>query len=773
MLPFTNLMIEKLLGARYQVIQVLGSGGFSQTFVAADLQRPGHPRCVVKQFKPVNQNPAFLPVARRLFYKEAETLENLGQHDQIPRLLAYFEEDEEFYLVQEFIDGHSLSSELKAGEKQSEADVIALLEEVLKILDFVHAQGVIHRDIKASNLIRRHADNKLVLIDFGAVKAIGDSQSQGSEEQTSLTVGIGTKGYMPREQLAGYPQFNSDIYALGMLGIKALTGKNPVDFPLDFSTSEIIWRDRAQVSPALGDIIDKMVRCYFGDRYQSASEVLEALQQLNQPKNPNPIKLLKPRIAKKYLVVAGAIATLGVVGFVGYRFLNNGQNTPPSRVEETAPNQISYGEAILTFGNQDVAKQEGIEFFDARKYPQAVKAFEAARKANPSDPEVLIYLNNSRIGNNKSYAIAAAVPVGNTPDTAAEILRGVAQVQNEINQQGGINGIPLKVAIANDNNQPDIAKSIARSLANNPEILGVVGHGISDTTFAAGSIYQKNELVAIAPISSAVQLLEMGEYVFRTMPSDRYTARSLSNYMLTQLKKQKAVVFYNSNSIYSQSLKTEFKDALFYTGGGGQIINEFDLSRPDFNARSSVESAINKGAQVLVLLPSADVSDRALQVVTINRKRISLLAGDSFYTPKTLEITGQEAVGMVLAIPGELVGEKGKSFRSKAMQLWGETSANKTLQNRQNADLNLLTMSNQNGVNWRTALAYDATQALVTAIAKDPTRRGIQRSLTAPNFSVLGATGQMNFRTTGDREAVVQLVRVTPTQNGYKFKPIK
>jgi serine/threonine protein kinase len=202
-------MIEKLLGNRYKVIKVLGSGGFSRTYIAQDMQRPGYPQCVVKQFQPANQDEAFLPVARRLFYTEAETLEKLGKHDQIPRLLAYFEENEQFYLVQELIEGHPLSDELQPNQKQSEAYVIELLEDLLGILEFVHAQGAIHRDIKPSNLIRRTSDGKLVLIDFGAVKAIRD---RAGEAQVNQTVVIGTKGYMPNVLIAIFmPQVRSQF----------------------------------------------------------------------------------------------------------------------------------------------------------------------------------------------------------------------------------------------------------------------------------------------------------------------------------------------------------------------------------------------------------------------------------------------------------------------------------------------------------------------------------------------------------------------------------
>src|SRR4028119_2321940 len=153
-------MLGKLLDRRYQVTQVLGAGGFGRTYLAQDTRRPGNPICVVKQLKPLSSEPSFLETARRLFTSEGETLEKLGSHDQIPRLLAYFEENQEFYLVQDFIQGHSLNVELQPGQIWHESQVRQLLREVLSILDFVHSNGVIHRDIKPNNLIKRHQDGK-------------------------------------------------------------------------------------------------------------------------------------------------------------------------------------------------------------------------------------------------------------------------------------------------------------------------------------------------------------------------------------------------------------------------------------------------------------------------------------------------------------------------------------------------------------------------------------------------------------------------------------
>jgi serine/threonine-protein kinase len=194
--------------------------------------------------------------------------------------LAHFEEDQQFYLVQEFIRGHDLSKELIAGKQWTEAQVIEFLEDILKTLEFVHQQKVIHRDIKPANLIRRKQDEKIILIDFGAVKEI-ETLVANTQGNTHSTIAVGTPGYMPNEQQGGKPRFSSDIYAAGMVAIQGLTGVSPEQLPEDTTTGEIIWRQQAQVNDKLAAILDKMVRSHFRDRYHSVAEVLSDLHNLN------------------------------------------------------------------------------------------------------------------------------------------------------------------------------------------------------------------------------------------------------------------------------------------------------------------------------------------------------------------------------------------------------------------------------------------------------------------------------------------------------------
>lgn len=270
-------LVGTILQNRYRIVKVLAQGGQSETFIAEDTHLPGHPDCVVKRLKTANKDPERLANAKRLFEREAEVLQTqlCPRFDQIPNLLAYFELEGEFYLVQELISGHPLSDEMPTGSRWSEARVLELLRDILWILSFIHRQGVIHRDLKPDNLIRRSRDQKLVLIDFGAVKTCV------WQEERASTIAIGTLGYMPFEQAMGEPVTASDLYALGMIAIQALTGVAPRQLP-KVDDGEVCWREQApQVSEGLAQILTRMVRYRPSQRFQTAPQVLEALEALD------------------------------------------------------------------------------------------------------------------------------------------------------------------------------------------------------------------------------------------------------------------------------------------------------------------------------------------------------------------------------------------------------------------------------------------------------------------------------------------------------------
>lgn len=411
--------------------------------------------------------------------------------------------------------------------------------------------------------------------------------------------------------------------------------------------------------------------------------------------------------------------------------------------------RISGGEIILISSKITPEKQAAVAAIASGNYQEAASELTASLKRDHNDPEALIYLNNAGISNQKSYTIAATVPIGSDPNAAQELLRGVAQAQNEINQAGGIKGIPLKVIIANDENDPNVAKEVAASLVKNDQVLGVIGHYASDVTLATADVYQAGELVAISAISTSVKLSGKSKYVFRTVPSDYVAARALAEYMLQKLQQQKVAVFFNSESGYSVSLKSEFVTAISL--GGGQLISEFDLSDPNFDVAASVEQAIKGGAQVLMLAANTGTLDKALQVIQVNDKRLNLLGGDDVYTPKTLQIGREAAINMVLAIPWHILGNPNAKFPQAANQLWGAE------------------------VNWRTAMAYDAARALIAGIERNPTRQGVQQALSSSDFTGEGAAGVIRFLPSGDRNQTVQLVKIVPGSRssfGYDFVPV-
>ena len=267
-----------LLRDRYHLVKGLGKGGFGATFLAADISLPGNPLCVIKQLRPNTENPQFLSMARQLFEREAKTLGKIGNHPQIPRLLDYFEDRKQFYLVQEFVKGNTLQQEVKKNGVFNEAQVRQVLQEILAILKDIHAQKVIHRDIKPANIIRREVDQKLVLIDFGVVKNQVNTVAAGNSEQTALTAfAVGTPGFAPPEQLAMRPVYASDVYALGVTCMYLMTGKAPKNMECDPITGEIDWFKNLEVSDHFVEMLSTMLEIAVKNRYKTADEVLQAL----------------------------------------------------------------------------------------------------------------------------------------------------------------------------------------------------------------------------------------------------------------------------------------------------------------------------------------------------------------------------------------------------------------------------------------------------------------------------------------------------------------
>lgn len=262
---------------RYRALRALGRGGFGATFLARDESLPGHPLCVIKQLRPSADAKHIIDMARDLFQREAKILGKIGNHPQLPRLLDYFETNQEFFLVQEFINGKTLQQEVRHGGPFSEAGVRQFLSEALPLIQYVHDSKIIHRDIKPANLIRRDEDKKLVLIDFGAVKDKVAPSAEAADQTTLTAYAVGTPGYAPPEQMAMRPVYASDLYAVGVTCIYLLTGKSPKDLSYDPNTGEMMWRNLVHVSEHFANVLQKTLEISVRHRYQSVEAILRDL----------------------------------------------------------------------------------------------------------------------------------------------------------------------------------------------------------------------------------------------------------------------------------------------------------------------------------------------------------------------------------------------------------------------------------------------------------------------------------------------------------------
>jgi branched-chain amino acid transport system substrate-binding protein len=410
---------------------------------------------------------------------------------------------------------------------------------------------------------------------------------------------------------------------------------------------------------------------------------------------------------------------------------------------------LSSGEQSFFPEDGTPVKAEAIAAYALGDFSRAQTLFQSSLKIKPNDPESLIYLNNAKLALNDGksvHTLAVSIPGEADANSSREILRGVAQAQAEINDA---NTTRFRVVITRDNNDPNLGKRVAEALVAQPNILGVVGHCASDVSLATSDIYERGQLVMISPVSTSVELSNKSAYFLRTVPSDFMAARALGEHMLNRLKLRKAVIYFNSRSRYSRSIKGELMATLALHGG--EVVQEYDLANSGLSPMQSLLEADQLGAEVIILAGNAGSLEQMLQVVQANRRRLPILAGDDVYSPKTLDIGGAAAENMVIAVPWHILANDSASFAQRSDKFW------------------------KSEVNWRTAMAYDATQALGKALQQASTRQNIQQILRTPGFTASGASSNISFMPSGDRNASVQLVKVvlgnSPTRP-YRFVPI-
>ncbi|NET37165.1 MAG: ABC transporter substrate-binding protein [Cyanothece sp. SIO1E1] len=426
--------------------------------------------------------------------------------------------------------------------------------------------------------------------------------------------------------------------------------------------------------------------------------------------------------------------------------------------------------------------------FTNANYQRAVDLFYESWQEDGRDPETLIYLNNTFLSAQKAdyYTIAVVVPLlrnehGTVKDSALaqEILRGVAQAQTEINlglleanalparllpgqdflpTQAFKSGKGLKVIIADDANLAEEAKQRAQALVKQRNILGVVGHYASETTMATVDIYDNHQLVLVSPGSTTQELTDPPRpFFFRTVQTTGVEAASLVDY-LVQVKQRKAAVFYNPESPFTESFWREFKT--LFKSQVGEGIEKFDLSAPNFNAEQALAHIQPDPETAIVLIPDGQVTNalaNAIDIIEANNGRNLIVGSWGIYSAKTLAIAQLKPLQqLVVATPWHYLNSPNPKFSQSAQKLWGGP------------------------ISTRTAPAYDAARVLIKALAtRDrPTRIGVQKALAAPEFSVFGATGKIQFEAAnGNRkhspQELVQVIPCKSQQYGLAFVPHK
>ncbi len=518
-----------------------------------------------------------------------------------------------------------------------------------------------------------------------------------------------------------------------------------------------------------------------------------------EPGNKRGNPLIKPRYIIPFLLI--------IIGFSWIYQLFKVFNP------EALENNISIGEEILVTLSSPRDKQRGVRqvakcqkpwnhflpiwnvhirqqlidcFVTKKSYQQAAQNLQNSWQKEQRDPETLIYLNNALLEATGAdyYTIAVMVPILQNDtgevvnaEIAEEILRGVAQAQTEVNlsilngdkssnltlpgsdflDPNNLNGKGLKVIIANHANLETQAIDVAQIIVKRSEILGTIGYWASEMTMATIDIYNQNQLVLVSQGTSTSELtVQPRRFFFRISIANHARAEAIVDVLMNQINQNRATIFYNPASAYSSDYKKQFQQT--FLEKGGYIIDSFDISQPNFNAKSAIQKIRNSGKSAIVLIPDGQVTDslvHALKVIKENRGQNWIVGDASLYSPKTLKIPQPELLEkLILTIHWHHLNSPKPNFSQTTVQLWGGP------------------------VSARTALTYDAAQVLLQGIRQQPTRRGIQKTLADETFRVEGVTGTIEFKAgTGDRqERAIERVRVVPCPNqfyGLTFLPMK
>jgi eukaryotic-like serine/threonine-protein kinase len=730
-------------------------------------------------------NQSLFEVLTRLFTREQNFL-YFNHHSGIPRGYDIFSFSLSsgktlHCLVMEKIQGVNLEQWVQNNKTIQEKRALEWLKQIVKILGFVHEEEFFHRDIKPSNIMWRQSDNKLMLIDFGAVKEINGIVI--NQNGITTTTRIGSPGYMAPEQSQGQPVPQSDFYALGRTFVYLLTGKLPQEIENQGPISR--WPEfinNGRISRSFIQLINDLMEELPNRRPQNTQSILARIDRIQEGN-----KFVSPPSGQPRnqwwgwlmgaAIVSGAIGLLVVLiprlfpPVISSQNLNKSSTSPtpsPTNLLSEAcdfkPNDnISCGEeSVISQRNPKKdpprEKREGIEQFRVRNYADAEKSFQKAWEKQ-RDPETLIYFNNSKINNlinqgtisqQQIRTIAAVAPLQNIdqqPDSSnqgLEILRGVAQAQDEVIKKG----IYLQVVIANDQNNKDEASKIADQLGKNQKNLGVIGHYSSSVTKAALPKYQANGLVLVSPASTSVELSNQANF-YRTVPDDAAPAKAIVENLTNQPNLQKVAIFWSQGENFSESLKSKAEYNL-QQKNVNQVENSeiFNLRSDNFNAKNALSEAKKQRVTAIILIPDAGVSKsltNAYEVIKANTDpNLTIIGADTLYNSKTTEIVGKNVVEKNVARDKFVVAVSwhrfnNKQFSEPAEKLWrGKVSS-------------------------LTATAYDATLVLTEAIKKNPSREGIKNVISKPDFRVSGgATGDIRFNGSDRANLKSTLLKVLP-----------
>jgi branched-chain amino acid transport system substrate-binding protein len=409
------------------------------------------------------------------------------------------------------------------------------------------------------------------------------------------------------------------------------------------------------------------------------------------------------------------------------------------------------------------AKEDGTTAMKNRDFPAAKEKFELALSNCKNDPESLIYLNNAKVSANTSnlVAIAVSVPISSNPNVAQEMLRGVAQAQKELLDEGtGIAGRFLKVMIADDHNLPEFTEPVAKALVKS-DVLAVVGSNASRASLSAAPIYEKAGLVMISPTSVNDNLTATKNAIFRTIPSTYVMTEALAKHIVSirQGKSKIAICYDHTPDGDSSSFANAFTANLGVLKAEVANIDCNLHKDSNLKAEDFVKDAANNGVNGILIVPDIDYFKNALAIAHVAKNLsspIPLYSTATMFTWKTLE-EGKEAVlGMSLAVVWDRDQKEADRFVEGAGKLWGKDAP----------------------VNWRTAMSYDATKAIITGLinANDSiNRNSLLLALHNKKFSAAGASGEIKFLSTGDRQLDPILVKVKKREEpdtGYGFVKI-